>query len=308
MALQTAYSETLTKVGVKYTQDPANFVAGKVFPACPVNLQSSQYPVYDKAYWMKNEAEIRMPGTESAGGTHARSFDSYSCQDTSYHEDVPFESTKNDPNPLNPLKAATRRVTDKIAIWNEVDFSTRFLTTGVWTDASAPSVKWDADNATPLEDVDGYKRQMKLATGRNANKMVMSEKVYDVLKRNDVLKEQIKYTRGGNLNKQLIAEAFEVDEIVVMGAVYDAAAFGATADMNYIAGDKVLLLHTTNSPSLEEPSAGYTFKWTGYGANGYGVRSIELEKEMATRVEVHNYQDQKVVASDLGVFIDAPLT
>jgi hypothetical protein len=309
MALQESYSETLTNVGVKYIQDPNNFKAGKIFPICPVNLQSSQYPTYDKSYWLKNEAAVRKPGTESEGGTHARSFDSYSCIDISYHEDVANEQIENDPNPLNPLKSATRRVTGKIAIYDEVDFATRFMTTGVWTDASNPITKWDAATSVPLEDVDTWKRAMRVATGGfTANKAVMSEKVYDVLKRHDQLKEQIKYTRGGNLNQQLVAEALEVDEIIVMNAVYDAAAYGATADQKYIAGDSFLLLYTPSSPSLEEPSAGYNFSWNGYGQNGYGVRQFDLDREMAQRVEVHHYHDMKQVASDMGTFVAAPLT
>ena len=109
MALITPVSETLTKVGLKYIQDPANFKAGKIFPACPVNLQAAEFPVYDKSYWLKNEAQVRRPGTESAGGTHARGKDTYSCQNIAYHEDVAMESIANDPNPLNPLKAATLR-------------------------------------------------------------------------------------------------------------------------------------------------------------------------------------------------------
>jgi hypothetical protein len=309
MALQTAYSETLTNVGLKYVQDPNNFQAGKIFPICPVNLQSAQYPVYDKAYWLKNEAAIRKPGTISAGGTHARSFASYSCVDISYHEDVDNEQIKNDPNPLNPLKAATRRVTGKIAIYDEVDFVTRYMTTGVWTDGTAPSTKWDAANSTPLEDVDSYKRSMRVVTGGfTANKAVMSEEVYDVLKRHDQLKEQIKYTRGGNLNKALVAEALEVDEIIVMNAVVDTAAYGATASQAYIANNGFLLLYTAMNPSLEEPSAGYNFSWNGYGSNGYGVRQLDLDREMAQRVEAHHYHDMRKMAADLGVFVAAPLT
>lgn len=309
MALQAAYSETLTNVGIKYVQDPANFKAGKIFPICPVILQSSQFPVYDKAYFLKNEAAIRRPGTESVGGTHARTFESYSCIDVSYHEDVADEQITNDPNPLNPLMSATRRVTDKIAIYDEVDFVTRYMTAGVWTDGANPSTKWDVATSTPLEDVDAYKRAMRVATGGfTANKAVMSEKVYDILKRHTELKEQVKYTRGGNLNLELVAEALDVKEVVVMNAVVDTAAFGATAAQDYIAGDSFLLLYTPSSPSLEEPSSGYNFSWTGYGTNGYGVRQIAQENAMAQRVEVHHYHDMKQMASDMGVYVAAPLT
>jgi hypothetical protein len=306
--LQTQYTETLTKVGLKYMQDPKKFKATKIFPMCPVSLMSSSFPTYAKEYWFKNEAGIRKPGTESTGSRHGRGLDSYSCQDVSHHEDVPEEYIANDPAPLNPLKSATRRVSQIIATFDEVDWVTRFLTTTVWTDVTAPNPRWDAANSTPLEDIDAVKRTMESTTSFEPNKLVMSKDVFDVLKRHPQIKEQIKYTSASNVTAVMLAAIFEVDEIVVLTAVYDSAAYGATASMAYVATNKCLLLHVTDNPSLESPSAGYNFAWSGYGKNGYKVKTIDQPNSGATRVEVHNYHDMKKVAADLGAYITTPLT
>lgn len=306
--LQSAYTETLTKVGLKYMQDPKKFKATKIFPLCPVSLMSSTYPTYDKEYWFKNEAGIRKPGTESTGSRHGRGTDSYSCQDVSHHEDVAEEYVLNDPAPLNPMKAATRRVSHIISIFDEVDWVTRFLTTSVWVDASAPSPRWDAADSTPLEDIDGYKRTMESGTSFEMNKMVISKDVFDILKRHPQVKEQIKYTSASNVTAAMLAAILEVDEIVVLTAVYDTAAYGATASMQYVASNKCLFLHVTDNPSLESPSAGYNFGWSAYGKNGYKVKTIDQPNAGATRVEVHNYHDMKKVAADLGMFVTTPLT
>ena len=307
--LQSAYTETLTKVGLKYMQDPKKFKATKIFPLCPVTLMSSTFPTYAKEYWFKNQAEIRVPGTESSGSRHGRGTDNYSCQDVSHHEDVPNEYVKNDPSPLNPLKSATRRVSQIISTFDEVDWVTRFLTTTVWTDATTPTVKWDVGaTSTPLEDIDGYKRDMESATSFEPNKAVMSKDVFDVLKRHPQVKEQVKYTSAQNITAAMLAAILELDEIVVLTAVYDSAAFGATASMDYVASNKFLLLHCTDNPSLESPSAGYNFGWTGNGKNGYSVRTLDLETHKATRVEASNYHDMKKVAADLGIYVPTPLT
>jgi len=307
--LQSAYTKTLTNVGLKYMQDPMKFKATKIFPMCPVNLMSSTFTTYDKEYWFKNEAGIRVPGTESTGSRHGRGTSSYVCQDVSHHEDVAEEYITNDPEPLNPLKSATRRVSQIISTFDEVDWVTRFFTSSSgWTAGATPSTKWDVSTATPLEDIDGYKRGMEASTSFEPNKIVMSKNVFDVLKRHTQIKEQIKYTSAANVTKELLAKLFEVDEIVVLTAVYDSAAYGATASMNYIADDKFLMLHVTDNPSLESPSAGYNFAWTGYGKNGYKIKTIDMETRGATRVEVHNYHDMRQIAGDLGVFVNAPLT
>lgn len=311
MPLQSQFKETLTKVGIKYVQDPANFKASKIFPVCTVNMMAGVFPTWAKEYWMKNEAKPRKPGTESAGSPQGRGEDSYSVEDISFHEDVPEENIQNDPKPLNPLKSATRRATHKISLYDEVYFATNFFTSGVWTAGSNPSTKWNAANSTPLEDVDGYKRGGQTVTGMTMNKAVMSQKVFDVLKRHPDVKDQIKYTSAKNITPELLAAILELESLVIMNAVYDAAKYGATAAMQYVAGDSFLLLHTTNTPSLEEPSAGYNFVWNkmNTGAeDGYFVKTIMLEKEGATRVEPHWYHQFKVVAPDLGVFVAAPLS
>jgi len=308
MSMIQGYSDTLTKVGVKYIQDPANFLASKIFPSCPVITLSGTFPTYDKEYWMKNEAKIRTPGTISEGGQHARGFDSYKCENVAYHEDVPDEYSSNDPVVLNSVRAATRRVTQKIAIYDEVDFCANFFVTGKWgTAESTPDPLWSAADSFPLEDVDAAKRIIKIATSYMPNKMVMAEAVYDIVKRHPQIKDQIKYTSSANVTPELLARLFEIESLVIMGAVYDSARFGATAVQQYVAADNVLLLHTTNSPSLEEPSAGYNFTWNGFGTNGYGARKLYLEEPMATRVEVHSYHQFKQVAADLGYMLLQPI-
>jgi hypothetical protein len=101
-----------------------------------------------------------------------------------------------------------------------------------------------------------------------------------------------------------LARLFEVDEVLVMNGIYDSAAYGASASMDFIGGKHALLYYAPRTPSLEEPSAGYRFTWNGYGNAGYGVDNFDLPKQKARRVEAHNYRDFKLVASDLGYLLD----
>lgn len=312
MSLATQFSTTLTNVGTKYMQDPANFKAGKIFPMCPVTLLSSTFPTWDKSYWLKNEAAVRVPGTESTGSAQGRGTDSYACADVAFHEDVPQEYIDNDPAALNPQKAATRRVTHKIALYDEVAYVTDFFKTGVWGTDTTITTKWDAANSIPLDDVDRMQRIMQAVTGRKGNKAIMSQKVFDVLKRHPTVRGTLFTTTSGVPNAQVseaaLAAIFGLDEIIVLNAIVDSAKYGAAASIAYVAGDKFQLIHTTSSPSLEEPSAGYNFSWSGFGTNGYGIKSWYRQEPNAVRVEAHHYHQMKKCAADLGVFLDAPLT
>ena len=289
-------------------QAPENFKASKIFPQCPVNTQAGTYPVYDKSYWMKNEAAVRTPATESEGGTHARSFDPYVCVNVAFHEDVADETNRNDPSIMNSMKSATRRVTMKIAIYDEVEWCADFFVTGIWGTDKTPGTLWSASSSTPLEDVDAGKRMIQKNTSFKPNKFILAGAVFDILKRHSTVKDQLKYTSSANVTEEMLARMFEVEEIVVLDAVYDSAAYGATASQGFIGGDNALLLHTSKSPSLEDPSAGYNFTWNGFGGGGgYGVRKIRQENRLADRVEAMTYRDFKQVASDLGYMFIQPI-
>lgn len=306
--LMEYYSETLTKVGLQYMQDRSNFAAGQIFPNCPVSLISGTYPTYDKAYWMKNEAAVRAPGTESAGSPHARGTASYACEDVSFHDDVPYENIKNDPKPLNPEAAATRRVTNKIDIYDEVAFASNFFVGGVWGTDSTPSTLWNASGCDILGDIDTAKQTVKKNTGFDPNRIAVSREVYDVLKRDATIKDQLKYTSSRNVTAEILAYMFEVDKVIVLNGVYDTAKYGATASQTFIGGQHCLVYYAANGPSLEEPSAGYRFVWDGYGSGGFGIESRDLPNQKATRIEAHNYRAMNLVAADLGYFLESVLS
>ena len=107
------------------------------------------------------------------------------------------------------------------------------------------------------------------------------------------------------VTENVLAQLFGVERIVVLKSIMNKAEMGAAADMGYIGDpDAFLLAYATNSPSIDEPSAGYIFTWDMLG-NGQilpilnylgtpGVHSEYVEGLMAS--------DMKKTADDLAVF------
>ena len=60
----------------------------------------------------------------------------------------------------------------------------------------------------------------------------------------------------------MLAQLFGVDRIVIDQTVQNKAGLGQAANMQFI-GDpnSFLLAYATDTPSIEEPSAGYIFTW-----------------------------------------------
>ena len=103
--------------------------------------------------------------------------------------------------------------------------------------------------------------------------------------------------------RTLVAQLFEIDEIFVMDAVKNTAIEGAADAISFIGGDDVLLYYAPNSVSLDEPTAGVVFSWTGFlGAttNGIRIKRFRQENIESDRIEGQMSYDQKLTAADLG--------
>ena len=110
-----------------------------------------------------------------------------------------------------------------------------------------------------------------------------------------------------NVTATLLAEMFDVEQVIVSKAVYNAGVEGGTDNFGWIMGKSALLSYSPASPGLMIPSAGYIFGWRGYtGLNDIGIRTSSWyeQKLRATRVECEMSFDMHIVSTDLGYMFD----
>jgi len=314
---QTHIDRALTNISIKYMNEPSAYIADKVFPVVPVNKQSDRYFMYKKEDWFRDDAEERALGTESAGGDYdIDNTPTYFCRKYAYHKDVFEEDRTNSDDPLTPDTDATEFVSDKLLLRREIHWASRFFVTGVWgnefTGVSAgPNasqvLQWNDANSTPIEDITNKATLIQSTTGKRPNKLVISQYVFDQLKNHPDILDRIKYTQKGVVTLDLLAMLFEVEQVLVAGAIKNSANKGQNASMDFIMGKHALLCYTVASPSLKKATAGYTFAWKGLlGANAVGGRilriPVPLLGEGTERIEGEMAWDMKIVAADLGTF------
>lgn len=311
--------KALTNMSVQYLQDESNFIAGQVFPMVPVQKQSDRYFVYKKEDWFRDDAQERAPGTESAGGDYdIDNTPTYFCRKYAFHKDVFEEDRANADDPLTPDEDAVAFVTDKILLNKENNWARTFFKTGVWgTDlqgaaaaATGKVVYWDDyANSTPIEDITAASTAQAEVTGKRPNTIVMGRRAYDALKNHPDFLDRVKYTQKGVVTTDLIAQMFDVDRVLVANAIQNTAKKGQQAAMSFILGNHVLLCYTTNAPRLKTATAGYTFVWTGLmGSNALGGRINRFSMPQlgigTERIECELAYDMKVIAADMGTFIE----
>lgn len=305
----------LTNISIAYIQNAQNFIADRVFPMIPVQKQSDRYFEYTRDDWFRIEAQLRGPATESAGsGFNVDNTPTYFADVFAVHKDVDDQTRANADAPIVLDRDATEYVTQQLLLKREKTWATTNFTTGVWgTDltgvAAAPAagqfLQWNDAASTPVEDITNEGVNIASLTGFRPNVLVLSPRVFNTLKNHPDILDRIKYTQRGVVTADILAGLFEVDRVLVPWGVENLAAEGLAGDFNFIFGKHALLVYSNPRPSILQPSAGYTFTWSGLlgaGAAGNRVKSFRMEHLSADRIEGEMAYDQKVVAADLGTF------
>jgi hypothetical protein len=305
----------LTNMSIAYLQSQDLFIANKVFPVIPVDKKSDKFFVYTKNDWFRDEAQRRADATESAGSGYNLTTSSYSADVWAFHKDVGDQTRANSDTPLVPDREATEFVTSRLLLRQEVQFMSDFVKTGVWgTDlagvSGSPSTnefkQWsDFANSDPIEDIELGKETILGSTGFLPNTLVLGYQTYRKLRNHPDLVDRIKYTSSNVITTDIMARLFDVERVLVAASVRATNNEGATAAYSFNFGKAALLCYSAPNPGLMTPSAGYTFAWRGVsGGLGatIGVSRIRMEHLKADRVEGELAFDNKVTASDLGVY------
>ncbi len=312
------FNRPLTNISIAYMQAAENFVADSAFPNVPVGKQSDLYYRYKREFFNRDDMEERAPATESSGSGYEIETLPYRCKHWDHHHDIPDERRANADVPLQPDREATLFLSHKGMIKRERNWATNFFVQGVWgTDiegvAAAPAagevLQWNDAASTPIEDVSAGQTIVLQNTGYEINTMVIGYAVWQALKNHPDIVDRIKYgqTPGAPaiVTRQAVAALFEIDRLLVMKGIYNAAAEGLAESSQFIGGKSALLCYASPTPGLMIPSAGYTFSWNGLlGATAMGGRitRFRMRHLKADRVEIEMAVDHKVVGADLGYF------
>lgn len=306
----------LTNISIAYMQDPArSFVADKVFPIVPVQKQSDKYFVYRRSDWHRTQAENRADATESAGSGYNLTTDGYSAVVRAVHKDVGDQVRANSDEPINMDRDATQWVTQQLLLDRERRFVESHMQSGIWADDVTPATGWSDPDSDPIGDIADQGLVIAGATGIRPNKLVIGADVWKALKNHPDILDRIKYTQRGIVTVDLLAALFDVDEVLVTWAVLndtDEDPAGGSEDSAFMVTESALLCYANPSPSILQPSAGYTFGWTGLlgtaAAGAPRISRIPVPLKKADRIEGEMAYDQKVVAPELGIFFESALS
>lgn len=314
----------LTNVCLSYFQNMGGFVARRVFPIVPVSTSSAHYYEFDKGDLARDNMARKPEYGHVAPGIYGKRDKYYHCEVDQVITGIDQISTldfqrTNAPAVIDPRRSKVRWIAEQMNIHLDRIWAGKYFNEKSWTtvyegaDSGEEEKKFyffDNANSDPVQFIHKLKTRMLLSGLRKPNKMTMGVNVFTALTNNASILDRIKYqgseANPANVTANVLAQLFGLDEVIIAEGVYNAAPIGKADDMQFICDpDCALLTYTTNSPSIDEPSAGYTFTWDMLG-NGQYTAVQQYLGEPATHTEYIEgllCSDPEITSADLGVFL-----
>jgi hypothetical protein len=296
----------LSEIAIAYKN--LNFIADRVFPIIPVDKQSDKYFVWDKGSFLTNQVEVRTPGDTYPEGRIKISTDEYYCDLYHLGYAIPDENVKNQDAAVELEQTGSEWLAHQFALNREIQIAAAIFAASVWDSdltGGTDFTQWDDYvNSDPITDIDTYSETIEQNTGATPNTLVIGRQAWNHLRRHPLLLDMYKHTGVAILNEQQVADALDVETVVVGRATQRTSLEGAaTAVQAYVWGKHALLLYVPPNPGLRVPSAGYTFAWkiddTGLTVNIIPVRQDDRDRDFLKGKHAFDF---KVTGTDLGAY------
>lgn len=315
----------LTNMALAYFQNTKNYFARAIFPICPVDLSSDIYYRFSKEDLLRDNWQRKPEYGQVAPAVISEDTDTYNCKvdqmimGISQIRQTDLQRRQGTAFARNPKQQRTKTMAEQANIHQDILFAKSFFKSGVWanewegvdstTTTGNQFIKFSNGNSDPLKFIDDRKTEMQRQTGRTPNRLALGMNTFNALKQHPAILERVKY--GGStpnpakVTENVLAQLFEVEQLVVLNSIYNKAEQGMDADMQFIGDPNALLLaYATNAPHQEEPSAGYIFVWDMLGNGQYMpiMHHVYNDPRHTEEIEGLMATDMKKVADDLAIF------
>ena len=315
----------LTNLSMAYFQQASRYVAKSIFPICPVQLSSARFYTFSKEDLLRDNVSRKPQFGKVAPAQMGQMDQSYSCQvdqvitGIDQIANLNYQRT-NAPGVADPRRAKVKFIAEQMLLHQDIIFAEKFFKAGVWNNEwtggaeynaeNKTFIKFNDDNCDPVKLIDDLCTSVEQETGRRPNRLGLGKEAFNALKAHPAVLERVKF--GGStanpatVNERVLAEIFGIEKVVVLSSIYNAAQLGAEADMRFICDPKAAILaYATDTPAIDEPSAGYIFTWDMLG-NGQSMPTMQYEGEKGTHSEFIEglfSADMKKTADDLAIFL-----
>lgn len=275
--------------------DRNGFVGYKVFPVVDVAQQAGNYGKIPIEQLLQTRTTLRAPGAGYARGTFTFDDAAYATSEHGAEEPVDDRERKMYRNYFDAEMVATARAYDAVLRNAEIRMAAKVFNTTTWTGSSLTTAitnEWDDfTNAVPITDVEAAVRKIWNNSGLWANALVINRNVFRNLRNCDQVIERIQSAGAGNrtlatdINEQMLAQAFDLDYVIVAGMPKNTAKEGQTASISPIWSDEyAMVCRIATTQDFKEPCIGRVFHWAEDGSSIGGT--VESYRDESVRSDI----------------------
>jgi hypothetical protein len=253
-------STVLNSMSVMYAND--DYIGLRLMPELRTGNRAGIYYKYNKRDRFAYPDDSMSTRTEANEVSEGRTTGTYSLSGRALKEFVDQTTLNNQDAPLNEMMDAQNNVLEGVTFKQEVRIASAVTTAGNYagnTAAIAAPDRWDtATGGDPINDINTALAARWNGRGPGRVVAATSLTVWNVLKVHPRLLDLIRGNRDGMLSREMFAQWFEIDELLIGKARKDTANEGQTASYSRIWPDSFAIVRVATSPSIRNASFGYS--------------------------------------------------
>jgi hypothetical protein len=281
------------------------FIGLEVMPIFKTGKQAATYPVIPKEALLKIPDTARAPRGKYNRGDWEYERGQFQTSEQGWEE--PIDDTERNLIEQEGTSGigdfvATKRAMNFVLRGQEKRIADKVFDSSTFT-AHSVSDEWDdAENATPVTDVNDGVLSFRTQCGMLPSALVISYSTFVNLKNCSQIIDRIKYTFPGlDINKMTtsqLAAVFNVPRVLVGGAVYDSAGKNVAASITDIwSNEYAALVKISQGEDITEPGLGRTFLWTEDSPQNPIVEQYREDKIRSDVFRVRHNVDEALMQS-----------
>lgn len=256
----------LTNVSQGYF--PEGMIAHLIFPELKVKQRTGLIGGYGKQHLRIVNTVMLGKGGAPQVDTRTYQTDSYKIEKHGLFDIVTEEDYDNVEQPFDAEADTTRALRTMLALGNEKSMADTLTSPSVLTNGVtlSGSDQFSDTSSDVLATINAAKEAIVDGSGMAPNKAVMDWKVALKLRYHPQIFDElgVKYSGDGKpLTLQALADALELEQILVATARYNSAKENQTDVLSPVWGKHMVLLHAPNKAAKGQVSAGYRVVPTG---------------------------------------------
>jgi hypothetical protein len=286
----------LTNVAIEL--QPTGFIANDVLPPVPVALEYAGYYVFDDTNFNIPEAKRNPRGVykeiDFGVGT-----DNYRAEEFGLEARIDDRERRNAPGPLDLDIGKTRRLTNSILLNRERRVANLVTNTANITQNTTlvGAAQWSDPTSDPAVTARAARAAIRSKTGMLPNRLAMGRDVYESLRTNPRV---VDFFDGARPSAQDLADYFEVEQVIIAGAIYNSAKEGQAATLVDLWGKDALFFYQSPIVAADEPSFGYQFEAQALAVFRY--RDVPVNSDV---IRVNEIRAEKIASTRLGYLVKA---